>query len=201
MQRRRTSNRSNKRACAISSHVLPLLFVILVMLLPPRPAAAATAGPGSGFTGAAAPGSDLTPPPGQPREQIFPAPPLGATHSQPEMQPMRGGGGAVQAGTGGGVGSAAAHGTGARPHTPSLLQLHHLSARDHAGSSRAPPALDTCPNYQKRKVASRWGHLRCPFHPGAACSPPARVRIWVHLAPQHLLAQYTHACFEIFQPS
>ena len=82
---------------------------------------------------------------GQPREQLFPAPPLGATHSQPEMQPMRGGGGAVQAAPGGGVGSAAAHGSCPRPHAPSLLQFHHLSARDDAGCSRAAAALDACP--------------------------------------------------------
>ena len=37
------------------------------------------------------------------------------------------------------------------------------------------------------------------FTPELLAAP--RMRTWVHLAPQHLLAQYTHACFQIFQPS
>jgi hypothetical protein len=77
----------------------------------------------------------------------------------------------------------------------------------HAGGARCPHCPQRPPETAHHVLfdCGATAHLRgspayaALFTPELLAAP--RMRMWGHHAPQHLLAQYTHACFQIFQPS
>jgi hypothetical protein len=89
----------------------------------------------------------------------------------------------------------------AHTHARALMRLRCCST-----PLRGCPSLHAgeapCSHYPQRQRET--AHLRgspayaALFTPELLAAP--RMRTWVHLAPQHVLAQYTHACFQIFQP-